>query len=90
LKKRIFEIPDFSFINTLAISTTYMGGNLTPRLAFVYDWSGSWFLQPGVDWTFWDPFRASVRYNWIDGNYGGIGAFKTKDSVWLELQYLLY
>jgi hypothetical protein len=47
-------------------------------------------MQPGVDWTFYDPFRASVKYNWIDGNNAGIGAFKTKDSIWLELQYLLY
>jgi hypothetical protein len=68
-----------------------MGGNLRPSLLFVYDWQGSWQVQPGIDWTFWDPFRASVRYNWIDGNYGGAaGTFKTKDNVWLEIQYLLY
>jgi hypothetical protein len=90
MTSRLLSLPDYSFVNTLSVSTTYMGGNLTPRLTFLYDWSGSWLVQPGVDWTFWDPFRAQVRYNWIDGNYGGIGAFKTKDSVWLEIQYLLY
>jgi hypothetical protein len=75
---------------TLAISTPYAAGNLIPRLVFLYDFSGSWLVQPGVDWVFWDPFRLQVRYNWIDGRYAGIGFLKTRDSVWLELQYLLY
>jgi hypothetical protein len=75
---------------TLAVSTPYMGGNLTPNLAFIYDLSGAWLVQPGVNWTFWDPWRMQVRYNYIDGRYAGIGLQKTKDSIWLELQYLLY
>ncbi|MBI3247288.1 MAG: hypothetical protein HYZ50_12360, partial [Deltaproteobacteria bacterium] len=90
LTKRLADLADFSFVNTLSISTQYLAGNLRPSLVFLYDWSGSWLVQPGVDWTFYDPFRVSVKYNWIDGNYGGIGVFKTKDNVWLELQYLLY
>ena len=78
-------------INTLSVSTTYLGGNLAPALVFIYDWNGAWLVQPGFDWKFWDPFAMSIRYNWIDGNYGGaVGAFKTKDSVWLEFQYQLY
>jgi hypothetical protein len=75
---------------TLAVSTPYLSGNLTPRLVFLYDFAGSWLVQPGVDWTFWDPFRLQVRYNYIDGRYTGIGFFKAKDHVYLELQYLLY
>jgi hypothetical protein len=31
-----------------------------------------------------------MRYNWIDGRYTGLGFFKTRDNVWVELQYLLY
>jgi hypothetical protein len=90
-KRRLYGLQDHNLINTLSISTAYLGGNLRPNFVFFYDWSGSWLVQPGFDWKFWDPFAVSVRYNWIDGNYGpAIGAFKTKDSVWLEFQYLLY
>jgi hypothetical protein len=72
-----------------------MGGNLRPSFVFFYDWAGAYLIQPGIDWTFYDPFRVSLRYNWIEGNYqagflGGVGAAKTKDNIWLELQYLLY
>jgi hypothetical protein len=88
--KRLIPLKDTNILNTLSISTQYFGGNVRPSFVFFYDWSGSWLMQPGVDWTFYDPFRASVKYNWIDGNNAGIGAFKTKDSIWLELQYLLY
>ncbi len=89
--KRLLPLKDTNFINTLAISTQYLGGNLRPSMAFVFDWNGSWLLQPGVDWTFYDPFRVSVKYNWIDGTYGGAaGTFKTKDNFWVEFQYLLY
>ncbi len=88
---RLFPLQDFNMTNTLSISTSYLGGNLRPSFVFFYDWNGSWLVQPGLNWRFWDPFAVDVRYNWIDGNYGpGIGAFKTKDSVWLEFQYLLY
>jgi hypothetical protein len=88
--RRLLTLQDWDMSNTLSISTTYMGGNLRTALGFFYDWNGSWLMQPGVDWKFWDPFAMSVRYNWIDGNYGGIGTFKTKDSIWLEFQYQLY
>ena len=66
-------------------------GNLKPSFTFFYDWSGPWLIQPGVDWTFWDPFRASVRYNYLDGRGNrGLGISNNKDTVWVELQYLLY
>jgi hypothetical protein len=88
--KGTVPFPATTQVFTLAVSSPYMGGNLTPNLAFIYDMSGSWLVQPGVNWTFWDPWRMQIRYNWIDGRYTGVGLFKTKDSVWLELQYLLY
>ena len=43
-----------------------------------------------MDWIFHRSFRLSVRYNYLDGRYTGIGFFKTKDNIWVELQYLLY
>jgi hypothetical protein len=79
------------WITTFSASTQYMGGNLRPSFVMLYDWSGSFLIQPGVDWTFWDPFRASVRYNYLDGRGNeGIGILNRKDNIWFELQYLLY
>jgi len=54
-------------LTTLAISSPYLAGNLRPSVLGFYAWSGSWLVQPGVDWTFWDPWRVSMRYNYIDG-----------------------
>jgi hypothetical protein len=89
--RRLLPLQDWDMINTLSVSTSYMGGNLRPAMVFIYDWNGAWLVQPGFDWKLWDPFAMSIRYNWIDGNYGGaVGTFKTKDSVWLEFQYQLY
>jgi hypothetical protein len=68
-----------------------MTGDLRPSVTFFYDWAGAWLVQPGIDWIFYNPFRLSVRYNYLDGRYAGtIGLFKTRDNIWVELQYLLY
>ncbi|MGE4094583.1 MAG: DUF1302 family protein [Candidatus Binatia bacterium] len=88
--KRLVKQPELNQVFTLIMSTPYRGGNVRPSLVFLYVYSGSWLVQPGIDWNFWDPFRMQVRYNYIDGRQSGIGFFKTKDSIWLELQYLLY
>jgi hypothetical protein len=94
--RRLVPVQNTQLLTTLSINTQYMGGNLRPSLTGFYDWSGAWLVQPGVDWTFWDPFRASVRYNYLDGRLeslgagGGLGPLVGKDSVWVELQYLLY
>ena len=74
---------------TLTVSSPYLRGTLTPRLLLLYDFAGSWLIQPGLDWAFWDPFRIQLRYNYLDGRYSGIGVFKTRDNFWLELQYVL-
>ena len=87
----LWEFPGQDWLTTLTVNTQYLGGNLRPSFTFFYDWSGSWLVQPGVDWTFWDPFRASVRYNYLDGRGNrGLGFSNNKDNVWVELQYLLY
>jgi len=86
----LLPAPQATEVVTLSISTQYMAGNLRPSFAVIYDWSGSYLLQPGVDWTFWDPFRVSLRYSFIEGRYAGVGFSKFKDNAWIELQYLLY
>jgi hypothetical protein len=88
---RLWRYPHREWLTTLAINTQYMAGNVRPNLVLFYDWSGSMLIQPGIDWTFWDPWRLSVKYNWLDGRANrGLGIQNRKDNVWLELQYLLY
>lgn len=87
--KRLLQLQSVSQVFTLAITTSYDAGNVRPRFVVFYDMAGAYLLQPGIDWWFYDPFRLSIRYNFIDGKYTGIGFFKFKDSVWFELQYLL-
>jgi hypothetical protein len=87
----LYKAPSRDWLTTFNVSTPYMGGNLRPSFTFFYDWHGRWFMQPGVDWRFWDPFAVSVRYNVIDGRgNGGLGVLNRKDNVWVEFQYLLY
>ena len=87
----LFAAPRKTQLTTLLVRTQYMSGDLEPNLTLFYDWSGAWFVQPGIDWTFRDPFRLSIRYNYLGGRYSpGLGIFKTRDSVWVELQYQLY
>jgi hypothetical protein len=87
----LWEFPGREWLTTLSINTQYMGGNMRPSFTFFYDWSGSYLVQPGIDWTFWDPFRASISYNYIEGRGNrGLGLQNRKDNIWFELQYLLY
>ena len=87
----LYKAPSRDWLTTFNVSTPYMGGNLRPSFTFFYDWHGRWFMQPGVDWRFWDPFAVSLRYNVIDGRgNGGLGVLNRKDNVWVEFQYLLY
>ena len=88
---RLYRFPEREWLTTLVISTAYLAGAVRPSFALYYDWSGSYSLTPALDWTFWDPWRMSIRYNWIDGRANrGLGVQNRKDNVWFELQYLLY
>jgi hypothetical protein len=78
-------------LTTLAINTQYFAGNLRPSVVFFYDWSNPYLIQPGIDWVFREPFRVSIRYNFLEGKgNSSLGIQNQKDSVWLEFQYLLY
>jgi hypothetical protein len=88
-----FGAPRVTQLTTFTITTQYLSGSLQPSATVFYDWAGAWLVQPGVNWIFRDPFRLSIRYNWLAGRYamdGGIGLFKTRDSIWVELQCELY
>ena len=91
----LIRVPTDQEITTFSATTTYMGGNLRPTFVMQYDWTGAWLIQPSLTWTFWDPFRVNVTYNWIEGRWdtglaGGVGLLKAKDNIWIEFQYQLY
>ena len=88
--RALYGVQTDTELTTFSVSTTYMGGNLRPAFVMQYDWSGSWLMQPSITWTFWDPFRVNLTYNWIEGRWMGVGLLKAKDNIWIEFQYQLY
>jgi hypothetical protein len=78
----------YQIINTLAISTSYRSGVISPSLGFFYDWQGAWVMQAGVTFTR-DPFRLLVQYNYIDGQFNGIGFFRDRDNIVVQLEVVI-
>lgn len=84
----LVNIDQHQFVNTLAISTSYRGGVIAPRLVFFYDWQGSWLVQPQVT-LIRDPFRLVLQYNYLDGQYNGIGFLRDRDNFIVQLEYVI-
>ena len=84
----LVNIDQHQFVNTLAISTSYRGGVIAPRLVFFYDWQGSWLVQPQVT-LIRDPFRLVLQYNYLDGQYNGIGFLRDRDTFIVQLEYVI-
>ncbi|MBI3302611.1 MAG: hypothetical protein HYZ72_11150 [Deltaproteobacteria bacterium] len=82
------NLDQHQFVNTLAISTSYRSGVIAPRLVFFYDWQGSWLVQPQVTFIR-DPFRLTLQYNYLDGQYNGIGFLRDRDNFIVQLEYVL-
>ncbi|MBI3300611.1 MAG: hypothetical protein HYZ72_00815 [Deltaproteobacteria bacterium] len=82
------NLDPYQIINTLLISTSYRSGVISPALAFFYDWQGSWVVQPGVTFTR-DPFRLTVQYNYIDGQFNGVGFLRDRDNVIIQLEVVI-
>lgn len=88
-KNRAFvNLDPYQIINTLSISTSYRSGLISPALNFFYDWQGAFVLQPGITFTR-DPFRLLVQYNFIDGQYNGIGFLRDRDNVIIQLEMVI-
>lgn len=79
------NIDQHQFVNTLSISTSFRSGVVKPQLVYFYDWQGSWLVQPGITLTR-DPFRLTVQYNYLDGQYNGIGLLRDRDNVITQLE----
>ena len=81
-------IDEHQFIHTLLVSTAYRSGAILPQLVFLYDWQGSWLVQPGVTFVR-DPFRLTLQYNYLDGQYNGIGFLRDRDNVIIQLEMVI-
>lgn len=83
--RSLVNIDQHQFVNTLSISTSFRSGVIKPQLVFFYDWQGSWLVQPGVTLTR-DPFRLTLQYNYLDGQYNGIGLLRDRDNLITQLE----
>ncbi len=81
----LVNIDQHQFVNTLSISTSFRSGVIKPQLVFFYDWQGSWLVQPGITLTR-DPFRLTIQYNYLDGQYNGIGLLRDRDNLITQLE----
>ena len=81
----LVEIDQHQFVNTFSVSTSFRSGVIAPRLVFFYDWQGSWLVQPGVTLTR-DPFRLTLQYNYIDGQFNGIGFLRDRDNLIAQME----
>ena len=79
---------EVSTIFTGLISTNYMNGALNPQLAIAYDVRGVWLFLPSVMYIR-EPFRVSLQYGGIVGNYTGFGLFRDRDQISVNLTYML-
>ncbi|MCS6926423.1 MAG: hypothetical protein NZ578_11045, partial [Candidatus Binatia bacterium] len=82
------NLDTYQIVNTLLISTSYRSGVIAPALAFFYDWQGAWVLQPGVTFVR-DPVRLTLQYNYIDGQFNGIGFLRDRDNVIVQLEFVI-
>ncbi|MGE0822175.1 MAG: DUF1302 family protein [Candidatus Binatia bacterium] len=82
------NLDPYQIINTLSVSTSYYSGVVSPALVFLYDWQGAWLAQPGVTFVR-DPFRVTVQYNYIDGQFNGLGFLRDRDNVIFQLELVI-
>jgi len=82
------NLDPYQIINTLSISTSYRSGVISPALVFLYDWQGAWLVQPGITFIR-DPFRLTVQYNYLDGQFNGIGFLRDRDNVIIQLEFVI-
>lgn len=88
VRPRFFHLQDNQFLNTLVISTSYLGGKVVPQFLTAYDWQGVWLTQPGVTLVR-DPFRFVFDYTRIDGPpTAQIGTLRDRDNVRFQAEYV--
>jgi hypothetical protein len=65
-----------------------MNGNLNPQLAIAYDTVGVWLFLPQVTYIR-EPFRVTLQYGGIVGQFNSFGLFRDRDQIALTFAYLL-
>jgi hypothetical protein len=84
--------PADDLLNTLLVSTSYLGGQINPLFVVFYDWGGSILYQPSVTLSR-DPFRFTIGYSLITAatlkGGSGLSLIRDKDNVEFRLEYVL-
>lgn len=73
---------------TAIMATNYLNGRLTPQIGVGYDVRRAWLLLGAVNYI-WEPFRFTIQYAGIEGNWTGFGAYRDRDQISFILTYLL-
>ena len=69
----------------VAMNTSgWLNGDLLPTLTCAYNPRGAFFFQPQLEYLF-DPWRATLQYSNISGNFVDFGFFEDRDQVTLTL-----
>jgi hypothetical protein len=82
------HINETEHIFTGLITTNYRKGAITPQMAMAYDLRGAWLVLPSINYIR-EPFRFSLQYAAIVGNYISFGLFRDRDQISFTLTYLL-
>jgi len=72
---------------TLMINTYYMDGDLVPQIALAADYRNAWYLEPSIKYRYGN-FELLLKYQFIDGNFTGIGIFRDRDQALMRITYL--
>jgi hypothetical protein len=84
--------PIDQYLQTLLIATSYYSGQVAPAMAFLYDWSGAFVMQPQVTLSR-DPFRFTMGYSFLTAGTlkgaSGISLLRDRDNVLFQFEYVL-
>lgn len=87
-------LPVNSYKATSLIRTGYplRRGYLTPELTTMFDFGDfdafTYLLQPSLNY-YRDPYRFRIEYNYIEGEYSGLGFYKDRDNLMFKLDYMI-
>lgn len=88
IRPRLFHLNDNQLTNTLLITSSYLGGQIVPSFAMLYDWQGAYAIQPGITFSR-DPIRFTVDYSFIGGApTGQIGNLRDRDNVRAQVEFV--
>ncbi len=82
------RVKETEHVFTALLTTLYRKGTITPQLALAYDVRGAWLIMPAVNFI-QGPFRFTLQYSAIQGNFTGLGLFRDRDQISFSLTYLL-